>query len=484
MDSLQSDSLIELAMRYYAERKEERLKAGKAFYYHGRVMALEDRYAEAMQAYLEAQTFVEGTDEYKMQGVIWEYIGYLSSAQGDYDNSITHFKNSIKYYKLADAESGLLNGCRNVARGYIAMHNNDSASWYANKGLALSGMPSKMRSSFLQILGLIANENKQYLLATGYFQSAIDSSNELNEKCRYTLSLGNTYLEVGQESKAIDCFSYSRNSTDIFVSSGSYNSLYKIHRKYLEYEKALVCKEKSDSILDIVRNNELQAKVLELQSKYKNEKLISENKQIKLKKERQMFLSLFLISLVAGIAITVFIYLKKKYKKLVLHDIEIIQSNNLTIEKYACKIADLESANMHEDEVRREEIGKLTRKILCLTTENKRIRENTNVDALFVLDELKQGRLIVENMTISERGHLFDFIDLVHADFVTRFKKDFKLSKSELLLVVLLKVGFSNKQLADVFSCEIKSLYKYRQRIKQSLALGREESLDQMIMLY
>lgn len=484
MDSLQSDSLIGLAAKYYSEKVGERVKAAKAYYYYGAVMTLRKRYPEAMQAYLDAQSFIEGADEYKLQGLIWEHVGYLVSAQGYYEESISHFEKSIKCYKLAGDESGLLYGYKNIVRVYIAMQNNDSARWYANEGLALSDATNKARSSFLQILGLVANENKLYVQAMDYYQSAIKYSNKLNEKYRYTLSLGNTYFEMGQDEKAIDCFKYSRQSTDFFVSSGAYHSLYKVYKKRADYKKAMEYNEISDSLLEMVRNKELQVTILNLQSKYENEKLLSANKQMGLVKEKQMFLYLFLLTLTIGVAIAVLIFLRKKYQKLVLRDVEIIRNNNLTIEKYACKIADLECISMRENEAKKEEIGKLNRKILHLTTENKRILENTNTGALFVLEELKQGRLIAENMTLSEREHLFDFIDLVYENFVTRLKKEFELSKSELLLAVLLKAGFSNKHLADVFACEMKSLYKYRQRLKLSLALDKDISLDQMIMIY
>lgn len=484
MDSLQSDSLIGLAAKYYSEKVGERVKAAKAYYYYGAVMTLRKRYPEAMQAYLDAQSFIEGADGYKLQGLIWEHVGYLVSAQGYYEESISHFEKSIKCYKLAGDESGLLYGYKNIARVYIAMQNNDSARWYANEGLALSDATNKARSSFLQILGLVANENKLYVQAMDYYQSAIKYSNKLNEKYRYTLSLGNTYFEMGQDEKAIDCFKYSRQSTDFFVSSGAYHSLYKVYKKRADYKKAMEYNEISDSLLEMVRNKELQVTILNLQSKYENEKLLSANKRIGLVKEKQMFLYLFLLTLTIGVAIAVLIFLRTKYQKLVLRDVEIIRNNNLTIEKYACKIADLECISMRENEAKKEEIGKLNRKILHLTTENKRILENTNTGALFVLEELKQGRLIAENMTLSEREHLFDFMDLVYANFVTRLKKDFELSKNELLLAVLLKAGFSNKHLADVFACEMKSLYKYRQRLKLSLALDKDISLDQMIMIY
>ena len=130
--------------------------------------------------------------------------------------------------------------------------------------------------------------------------------------------------------------------------------------------------------------------------------------------------------------------------------------------------------HLRAHEAKKEEIGILNRKILCLIAENKRVCENSSVDALFVLEELKQGNLIISNMTIAERQHIFDFLDLVHANFITRLKQEFDLTKN----------GFSNKQLMIVFDCEMKSIYKNRQRLKADLGLTKNDSLEQMIMMY
>ena len=129
-------------------------------------------------------------------------------------------------------------------------------------------------------------------------------------------------------------------------------------------------------------------------------------------------------------------------------------------------------------------IGKLNRKILDLTLENKKIRENSSVEALFVLEELKQGRLVAERMTATERQNIFDFLDLIYADFISRIKAEFDLTKGELLLAAFIKLGFSSKQLMIVFDCEMKSVYKSKQRLKSHLGLNKEESLEQMIVLY
>lgn len=257
-----------------------------------------------------------------------------------------------------------------------------------------------------------------------------------------------------------------------------------ISKEERDYQKAFEYKEKSDSILEIVRNAELQRQLLDLQSKYENEKLVMENKQVKLEKASQTYFYLFLLMVVVVASVAIVVGIRRFYKKQILRDIEIIRNNAQKIEKYACRITDLENAGMQEHEAKKEEIGKLNRKILLLTTENKQLRESSSNDALCLLESLKQGNLIIENMTDSERQCILYFLDLIHADFITRLKKDFKLTKNELLLAALLKVGFSNKQLMVVFDCEQKSIYKNRQRLKQSLGLGKNDSLEQMVMMY
>ena len=483
LDNLQSDSLIMIAVEYY-KQEGDKLKAGKAYFYYGKVMLLKERFSDAMQAYLEASSLLEETRDYKVQGMVWEYIGYLNSVQGLYENSIDNFKHSIRYYELASDRRRILYGYRNMARGYFSVHHNDSAGWYAEKGLVLSDTVSGMKASFLHLLGLIANNEKRYPQAIEYFSNAMEVCDNLNDKYRYSLSLGRVYFDVGQKKKAEDCFVSCINATNIFVSSGAYYYLADMHKKDGNYLKAFLYKEKSDSLLEVTRNAELQKQLLDLQNKYENDKLILENKQIRLENEKQTYFYLFLFVFILGLGIIAFFLVRKRYRTKLLRNVEIIGNNNAIINRYACRIAELENVSLQERQAKKEEIGILNRKILCLIAENKRVCENSSVDALFVLEELKQGNLIISNMTIAERQHIFDFLDLVHANFITRLKQEFDLTKNELLLAALLKVGFSNKQLMIVFDCEMKSIYKNRQRLKADLGLTKNDSLEQMIMMY
>lgn len=480
LDSLQSDSLIKIAVEYY-RGSDDKVKRGKACYYYGKTMAVKRKVSDAMEAYLEALAVLKETTEYKLQGLLSEHIGYLNLGQGMPEQSIDNYRQSIYYYELAGDKIGEVYGCRNVARGYLAEQNNDSARWYANKGLSL--LPDtiiQVKSSLLQVLGLIAKSEEQYSQAIDYFVSAIRSSINMNDGLRYYLSLGSTYMDIGKFALAEQCFRHCMDAKDVFISSGAYNYLYLLKKEEYSYKEALLYKEKSDSILEVVSNDKLRNQLLALQKKYEADKLIMENRQIKLEKENQTYLYLFIVLFISGLGF----YVIKKYKKKNIRNIEALRKNEKTIEEYIYKIARLEQKEEREQEAKKETIGKLNRKILDLTLENKRIRDTSNVEALFVLGDLKQGKLVVERMTASERQSIFDFLDLVYANFITRIKSDFDVTKGELLLAALIKLGFSTKQLVVVFDCEVKSIYKNKQRLKSHLGLDKDDSLEQMIAFY
>ena len=73
LDSLQSDSLIRIAIDYY-KGKNDPVKAGKAYYYYGKTMLVKGKESETMEAYLKALTFLKDTKEYKLQGLLIVFI--------------------------------------------------------------------------------------------------------------------------------------------------------------------------------------------------------------------------------------------------------------------------------------------------------------------------------------------------------------------------------------------------------------------------
>ncbi|TWV14732.1 hypothetical protein FQ707_03220 [Bacteroidaceae bacterium HV4-6-C5C] len=484
LDSLQSDSLITIAVEYY-KGVANKVKAGKALFYAGKLNSLAHKYPEAMKAYLEADRLLEGTDAYKLRGMLQEYMSYVSFDQGVYADAANHCRRAIALYELSDESTPMPYVYRDLANVYLVESKNDSVRYCLERGLSLlKDTTDYVRSSLLSLQATLAKREKKYDEAVGYLLAAIEAGKAFNDHYRYFLDLGSLYMDMGELKKAESSYNSTFLMKDNYLSAGAYFYLYQLEKKKSNYYRAITYKEKSDSLLNLVRNEKLQSQILTLQRKYDNEKLKSENIRIKLEKERYLYLFSFIfLVIVASVALLLRV-IRKKYRRHFLRNIEMIKRNERALKEYAYQISQLKQAEERESEKKKEDLAQLNRKVACLAAENRELRENVFVEALYLLDQLKQGTLILERMTNVERMHLLDYMDLIFASYITRLSAEYQLTKTDLILAALLKVGFTNNQLITVFDCEMNSVYKMKQRLKGHLNLSKEESLEKFILFY
>lgn len=134
LDSLQSDSLIKIAVDYY---KDDGVKAGKALFYYGKVAALQDNDTLAIQAYLSALAKLEKTEEYKLQGFVHEYIGVLNTDRKLYKDALDNYQSSAYCFQKAVDTLGVIYVYRDIARIYYVEQKYDSVYNYINRAFVL-----------------------------------------------------------------------------------------------------------------------------------------------------------------------------------------------------------------------------------------------------------------------------------------------------------------------------------------------------------
>jgi len=163
---------------------------------------------------------------------------------------------------------------------------------------------------------------------------------------------------------------------------------------------------------------------------------------------------------------------------------QIIEENECMIKRYVYELDVLKQKAGETAETNREKVGKLNQKILLLESENKKIRENVCVNGVYLLDQLKKEKLIVKNMTKQEKEQLLEYMDLIYGNLISRLKKDFKLTSGNLILIALLKVGFTTTELMFTFDCEMNSIFTKKRRLRESLNLDTTDKLEEFITLY
>lgn len=165
-------------------------------------------------------------------------------------------------------------------------------------------------------------------------------------------------------------------------------------------------------------------------------------------------------------------------------NMQVIKENECMIKRYVYELDVLKQKAGETAETNREKVGKLNQKILLLESENKKIRENVCVNGVYLLDQLKKEKLIVKNMTKQEKEQLLEYMDLIYGNLISRLKKDFKLTSGNLILIALLKVGFTTTELMFTFDCEINSIFTKKRRLRESLNLDTTDKLEEFITLY
>ena len=165
-------------------------------------------------------------------------------------------------------------------------------------------------------------------------------------------------------------------------------------------------------------------------------------------------------------------------------NMQVIKENECMIKRYVYELDVLKQKAGETAETNRETVGKLNQKILLLESENKKIRENVCVNGVYLLDQLKKEKLIVKNMTKQEKEQLLEYMDLIYGNLISRLKKDFKLTSGNLILIALLKVGFTTTELMFTFDCEMNSIFTKKRRLRESLNLDTTDKLEEFITLY
>ena len=489
LDSLQSDSLIKIAVDYY-KNGEDKVKAGKALFYYGKVMHLQDNDTLAIQAYLSALAKLEKTEEYKLQGFVHEYIGVLNTDRKLYKDALDNYQSSAYCFQKAVDTLGVIYVYRDIARIYYVEQKYDSVYNYINRALSLcekkKGCISFERviPSLLQVKGIAKRNEGDLGDAIALLKTAVETEQDRHSMHHCSMSLGNIYLNQNKLDEAKRYFTLALKSERPRTLAGAYHYLYLLEKRQKKYAIALYFKEKSDSLLSVDLDAKQASQILTLQRKYERGKLLLEKQQVEHEKKIQFYFGMVIVLFIILLCLVLYFLLRKKYKEMFRKNMQVIKENECMIKRYVYELDMLKQKAGETAETNREKVGKLNQKILLLESENKKIRENVCVNGVYLLEQLKKEKLIVKNMTKQEKEQLLEYMDLIYGNLISRLKKDFKLTSGNLILIALLKVGFTTTELMFTFDCEMNSIFTKKRRLRENLNLDTNDKLEEFITLY
>ena len=321
--SHRNDSLILIAVDYYKDNSNNKLKT-KAYYYLGRVYQDNKEYIKATEAYLTALKTASPTQAPILQ--IYNNLALCYESQEFYLPAIKTYKESYATAEKMQDKYGILHATRGLGNVYAIQDEEEKALSYYQKALSIAQSIKDSlweNAIFCDIAkvydnqGLYIEAKKQIDLALRYAPSNINLSPTYFWK-------GSILYNLEETDSAIHYLSRASTKANIYTKASIYQTLYEINKENKNYEQAILYNDTAltcyDSIQKIIHHTEINNLI-------KKHSIDIYKEQIK--KQSQQTKVIFIIGGLVTMFLFIYIvmYISNRNKKTHIHWQQLLMKN-------------------------------------------------------------------------------------------------------------------------------------------------------------
>ena len=532
----QSDSLINIAYSYFINQDNAQKKA-LALYYKG-ILCHESHHAEdALSFYLEAATEIEKTNDYQLGFLINSEVGlmYLYRKLNDY--AMEYFEKAHHNAELSDNQTYIAFSFIYIARAFSQKKQYNKAIEYYEKAIKIGQV-----NNYPTILASAMNETSFLFLKTGENKKALQYAKDcikIKKTDQRIFSLGDTYRYLKMYDSAYFYLNQACLSPNIHTARSAYQALYYISQEEKDYKKAVEYSNKLWFYQDSIGKTDRNKALIEMQEKYDQQKIINENNLSQIKKDRiirNVLIALIILSFI--IAITNYLYQRKivsqkqeilekeekiRYFTMKIHENEtLINRNKMRIEELTIQMEgsqEIKEQWKEQNKIRQE----IQQQNEMLKLENNKLQNHISNYAQSLKEKSKEleamEHLSKENQYLHKREaflcnqlinqtELFnklkttkyiddqlwqeikEKIDLLFDNYTKRLYHQIpSLTDGDIQICCLIKLRFSNGDIANMLAISPTSVSKRKLRLKERIvqeigSLGENQSLDLWLMEY
>ena len=337
-----SDSIIDIAVRYFAKRKDPHRKA-QAYYCKGRVLSDLDIFEEALNAYLQAKEAAKETSDYGLQARICNHLGTLYRKHFDKLKSLESYKEAYQAYQQSKDTVGLVNVLHNIGDAWLRLENSDSALFYLKPALDLAelGKVDWQKPYVLSSLATLYGEKGEYEKSLALHKESLAFSNrELFLASRY-YSIGSLYEKLHRLDSALYYAKKALSNEDLYIKCSVNRLLYKIYQAKRDLDQVVTYNEQFVMLRDSIEQVYNPQKLAKVEALYNKARLENyHTKQLHVIKVRNYSWAVWgLVCLI--IALFVYLWLHKRLVQQELKNEEaqqLIKDSQITIENNQQKI--------------------------------------------------------------------------------------------------------------------------------------------------
>ena len=469
---LPSDSLLDLAIIYY-NKVGNNSKLADSYYYKAYRSEINNDYPQAIIFGKEAERLAMKTNDVRLNYKIVVSLAYLNSFCGNNQLQLLYSKKALAIAQEAQNKNWIVYSCNNISFAFYNLGEQDSAYFYIERTQPLfEYVLDSDKAGFLTNIGQLYKE-KDSEKAKDYYKRAL-TYNELPDTYEH---LADVYYAEGNKDEAYKLWKKALTMDCGFEKDNLIHSIlsYDLERgkidetsKYVDEVIAI-----KDSIITVLRNDTIK----DLQLRFDHEVAMHEADK-KLISTQRILMGL---AVIVGI-LAFYIYMRRKKEdamerehqmQLYAYTTEINQMK-ANKESTLMQIRDLESRKVKDgQEIARleEEAKEAEAAIKKLNNDIKKLLDNES-------PKLKHGRILYDRIMDGEQArdwsskqqdlfnHYYAAINYYAYNRLKKVKRASKLNPHKMFYLILIDMGFSDKEVERILALSPEGLRSLRSRTK------------------
>ena len=493
---VKSDSLLRIAEAYYRTSNDSLHKAWTLFYL-AQYYRDSDEKEKALSYFQQANIASRNIENNQFKFLLNLHWAGLLTNEDAYEKGIEKYQTANRYAILLKDTLKQINLYGKWGWCCLLKEEDERADSLFNVGLTLSAT-TKDRiydKYLLNRLSLTARERKDYKRALELVNRSLSLAKDSTELYPLWNNKGEILLEMNQYDSAHFYLSKDTRDYDPYFKATHYLNWSIYEEKIKNLPKALEYSKRYAELLDTIYQKRLESKVVNLQHKYDYSLIQSENKLLKIKRQR-LYISLTAICMAVLTVAVIFFYKRREEKRKLAEQMRSkddlmkemrLQLQEKTIDLHAAqeKIIEKETALDKELSQREKMRSEYSSKEAAMRKEILRhseiIRKMEQLNKMSQQDKIQSRSVVLSD---EEQDNLAEIVNICYNNFTDRLWKKFPtLTKADISLCCLIKIGISNSNMLYLLDTSKVALKKRKNRLKHDkMGMNENDSLDEFII--
>ena len=493
---VKSDSLLRIAEAYYRTSNDSLHKAWTLFYL-AQYYRDSDEKEKALSYFQQANIASRNIENNQFKFLLNLHWAGLLTNEDAYEKGIEKYQTANRYAILLKDTLKQINLYGKWGWCCLLKEEDERADSLFNVGLTLSAT-TKDRiydKYLLNRLSLTARERKDYKRALELVNRSLSLAKDSTELYPLWNNKGEILLEMNQYDSAHFYLSKDTRDYDPYFKATHYLNWSIYEEKIKNLPKALEYSKRYAELLDTIYQKRLESKVVNLQHKYDYSLIQSENKLLKIKRQR-LYISLTAICMAVLTVAVIFFYKRREEKRKLAEQMRSkddlmkemrLQLQEKTIDLHTAqeKIIEKETA-LDKELSRREKMrSEYSSKEAAMRKEILRhseiIRKMEQLNKMSQQDKIQSRSVVLSD---EEQDNLAEIVNICYNNFTDRLWKKFPtLTEADISLCCLIKIGTSNSNMLYLLDTSKVALKKRKNRLKHDkMGMNENDSLDEFII--